>query len=174
VCCRPVRRPDGRKGEEEGEAVDVIAITAANDVASLRSAIKGGVLHYLIKPFRVTAFEEKLASYAAARARLQRIAQADQREVNRIFNMLHANRDEHLPKGLSESTLDAVMNALRRAKTGLPAAELAQIAGLSRVTTRRYLDHLCQKGAVELLTLRYGAPGRPEHRYRLTQPQAVR
>jgi two-component system CitB family response regulator len=162
-----------RLHEGEGEAVDVIAITAANDVASLRSAIKGGVLHYLIKPFRLTAFEEKLTSYAAARARLQRISQADQREVNRIFNMLHVNRDERLPKGLSESTLDAVVYALRRATAGLPAAAVAQIAGLSRVTARRYLDHLCQTGAAEL-TLRYGAPGRPEHRYRLTQPQAVR
>ena len=43
---------------------------------------------------------------------------------------------------------------------------VADEAGVSRVTARRYLDHLCQLGKVEL-TMRYGGPGRPEHRYRL-------
>ena len=36
--------------------------------------------------------------------------------------------------------------------------------GLSRVTARRYLEHLVSEGSVEL-ELKYGA-GRPEHRYR--------
>ena len=39
--------------------VDVVMITAARDVDSLRSAMRGGVVHYLIKPFRFGAFEEK-------------------------------------------------------------------------------------------------------------------
>ena len=43
---------------------------------------------------------------------------------------------------------------------------MADAAGVSRVTARRYLDHLCQLGKAEL-TMRYGSPGRPEHRYRL-------
>src|SRR5947208_3916510 len=45
---------------EAGAArVDVIAITAARDVESLRSAMHGGVVHYLIKPFRFAALQEK-------------------------------------------------------------------------------------------------------------------
>jgi len=48
----------------------------------------------------------------------------------------------------------------------LSAAEIAAAAGISRVTARRYLDELVRSGRVEL-TLQYGAPGRPEHRYRL-------
>jgi two-component system CitB family response regulator len=43
---------------------------------------------------------------------------------------------------------------------------VASAAGLSRVTARRYLDHLCRLGTAEL-TMRYGGRGRPEHRYRL-------
>lgn len=46
---------------------------------------------------------------------------------------------------------------------------MAETAGLSRVTARRYLDHLCRLGLAQL-SLRYGVPGRPEHRYRLTEP----
>ena len=48
----------------------------------------------------------------------------------------------------------------------LMEAHVADEAGVSRVTARRYLDHLCQLGKVEV-TMRYGGPGRPEHRYRL-------
>ncbi|HEV2477936.1 MAG TPA: response regulator, partial [Candidatus Dormibacteraeota bacterium] len=49
--------------EDDHPPVDVIAITAARDVDSLRSAMRGGVVHYLIKPFLFQAFEEKLLSY---------------------------------------------------------------------------------------------------------------
>ncbi|HYR95039.1 MAG TPA: response regulator, partial [Methylomirabilota bacterium] len=58
--------------------VDVIAITAANDVETLRSALQGGVVHYLVKPFQFNAFQEKLESYAAARSRLGQVREVDQ------------------------------------------------------------------------------------------------
>jgi two-component system CitB family response regulator len=152
---------------EEGQApVDVIAITAARDVESLRSAMRGGVVHYLIKPFLFPTFEEKLLSYAAARDRMTRIGRADQGDVDRIFGTLRTARTDALPKGLSDATLDLIVQALGSSLSGLPAAAVAEAAGVSRVTARRYLDHLCQLGRVEL-TMRYGGPGRPEHRYRL-------
>jgi len=152
--------------EDDHPPVDVISITAAREVESLRAAMRGGVVHYLIKPFRFATFEEKLASYAAARGRIARLAQADQGEVDRIFGALRTARNEPLPKGLSDSTLDLILQALRGSAQGLPATNVADVAGVSRVTARRYLDHLCRLGQAEL-TLRYGSPGRPEHRYRL-------
>ena len=155
-----------RLREENHPPVDVIAITAARDVESLRGAMRGGVVHYLVKPFRFAAFEEKLRSYAGARARMERLAEADQGEVDRIFGTLRSSRAEPLPKGLSDATLERVTAALRESRSGLPAAAVAEAAGVSRVTARRYLDHLCRLGTAEL-TLRYGGPGRPEHRYRL-------
>jgi two-component system CitB family response regulator len=152
---------------EEGQApVDVIAITAARDIESLRSAMRGGVVHYLIKPFLFPTFEEKLLSYAAARDRMTRIGRAEQGDVDRIFGTLRTARTDALPKGLSDATLDLIVQALGSSLSGLPAAAVADAAGVSRVTARRYLDHLCQLGRVEL-TMRYGGPGRPEHRYRL-------
>jgi response regulator of citrate/malate metabolism len=36
--------------------------------------------------------------------------------------------------------------------------------GLSRVTARRYLEHLAVEGVVTL-SMRYGGTGRPEHLY---------
>lgn len=149
----------------DGPSVDVIAITAARDVDTLRAAMHGGVIHYLVKPFRFAAFEERLRSYEAARQRLARLDEADQREVDLLFHTLRTGV-EQLPKGLSEATLEVVLRVLGGAARPLSAEELAGRAGLSRVTARRYLEHLTQSGQVEL-RLRYGAPGRPEHRYRL-------
>jgi response regulator of citrate/malate metabolism len=156
-----------RLREEDHPAIDVIAITAARDVENVRAAMRGGVVHYLIKPFRFAVFEEKLASYASAHARLARMSQADQSEVDRVFGTLRAGSGgPALPKGLSDATLRLVVQTLRAARAGLSAADVAAVAGLSRVTARRYLDHLCGLGSAEL-TMRYGGPGRPEHRYRL-------
>ena len=147
--------------------LDVIAITAARDVATLRSAMTGGVVHYLVKPFRFAAFEEKLQSFAAARKRLAGLREADQTEVDRIFSLLRsAGPDTTLPKGLSMTTLEVVVRKLLESRSGLTAQALAEMTGISRVTARRYLDHLCELGRAEI-TLRYGNIGRPEHRYRL-------
>jgi response regulator of citrate/malate metabolism len=149
---------------ESRRSVDVIAITAARDVNNLRSAMQGGVVHYLIKPFRFNAFAQRLESYAALRRRIGKISEADQQEVDGVYRLLQLGQVEmKLPKGLAMPTLDLVVRTLGEHE--LTAAEVAQRAGLSRVTARRYLDHLCQLGKVEL-GMRYGTPGRPEHRYR--------
>jgi two-component system CitB family response regulator len=144
---------------------DVIAITAAKDVETLRAALHGGVAHYLVKPFQFNAFREKLESYAAARARLQGMRELDQPGVDRIVALLRTEARAELPKGVSGATLDLVARSLRDATHDLSAAEIASLTGLSRVTARRYVDHLVRAGSVEL-TMRYGATGRPEHRYR--------
>jgi response regulator of citrate/malate metabolism len=152
---------------EGGRQVDVIAITAANDVETLRAALQGGVVHYLVKPFQFNAFREKLESYAALRARLATPGDVDQTEVDRIVGLVRTERAPSLPKGLSSATLDLVAYALRAAPRDVSASEIAARTGLSRVTSRRYLDHLARSGAVTL-TLQYGSAGRPEHRYRWT------
>lgn len=161
-----------RLREEDHPPVDVIAITAAREVESLRAAMRGGVVHYLIKPFLYPTFEEKLLSYAAAHERMRRLAQAEQGDVDKIFGALRSARNEPLPKGLSDATLEVIVQVLARSQSGLPAAAVADAAGVSRVTARRYLDHLCQLGKAEV-TMRYGGPGRPEHRYHLLTRQGI-
>jgi response regulator of citrate/malate metabolism len=137
--------------ESGASRVDVIAITAARDVESLRAAMHGGVVHYLIKPFRFAALQEKLQSYAAMHQRLKQLSEADQHAVDTLYNILrHGGAEETLPK----------------AERDLTAVEVAELANLSRVTARRYVDHLVQLGRVEVV-MRYGSPGRPEHLYHL-------
>jgi len=150
-----------------GRPIDVITITAAKDVETLRSAMQRGSVHYLIKPFTFNVFREKLQSYAEVQARLASVTEADQADVDRLYGLLRTGLDEELPKGLSPATRDLVMSALRSTPGPLSASQVARMAGLSRVTARRYLEHLSRGGLVEI-TMLYGSPGRPEHRYRLS------
>jgi len=145
--------------------VDVIIITAANDVDTLRSALQGGAVHYLVKPFQFNAFREKLESYAAMRSRLRQVREVDQGEIDELYATLRAgSASQALPKGLSPATFALVARTLRESGADLSAEEVAERTGVSRVTSRRYLDHLARSGLVDV-TMRYGKTGRPEHRY---------
>lgn len=156
-----------RRLRDQRRPVDVITITAAKDVATLRAAMHGGSIHYLIKPFTFSAFRERLESYATAASRLGQVTEASQADADGLYGRLRPGDEGLLPKGLSMTTRDLVVDTLRRASEPASAAEVAAAAGLSRVTARRYLDHLAATGTV-VLTLQYGTPGRPEHRYALT------
>jgi len=146
---------------------DVIVITAARDVDTVRAAMQLGALHYLVKPFGYAALNERLQSYRRLRARLAGISdEADQAEVDELFNLLRrpgvlAGRPE---KGHSAPTLELVRTAVSSAAGDISAAEVGQLIGISRATAQRYLSYLERHGIVRM-QLRYGSTGRPEHRY---------
>jgi response regulator of citrate/malate metabolism len=145
--------------------VDVIAVTAAKDVTTLRTAIHGGVIHYLVKPFFFATLRERLEGYAALHGRLERLRDPDQHDIDNVFALLRSRRRHALPKGISAPTLELVIDALREADDEVTAVAIAERTGISRGTARRYLEYLALTGAIEL-SLRYGATGRPEHLYR--------
>jgi response regulator of citrate/malate metabolism len=160
-----------RRLRHESSDVDVIAITAAQDTETVRVALRGGVMHYIIKPFTFDTLRERLERYTEAVARLGETPTAGQADVDRFFGSSRSgprggSRDGEaaLPKGLAVPTADLVIAVLRDSATDLSAAECAERAGLSRVSTRRYLEHLVRLGRAEV-RLRYGGAGRPEHRY---------
>lgn len=152
--------------QSSAPSVDVIAITAARDVGTIRAAMSSGAMHYLIKPFTFNAFQEKLQSYAHARTRLEAIGDATQADVDIVYGALRTPADVAPPKGISPATRDLIVDRIRDAVEPMSAEEVARATGVSRVTARRYLDHLCRTQRV-VLDLEYGSPGRPKHRYRL-------
>lgn len=154
-----------RQLRERESPVDVIAVTAAKDVETLRSAIHGGVVHYLVKPFFFDTLRERLESYAAHRSRLERLSEPEQADIDHVFSLLRSHGQTALPKGISAPTLARVVEAVREQDGDATATDVAERAGISRGTARRYLEYLAATGAVEL-SLRYGASGRPEHLYR--------
>jgi len=152
----------------QGRLVDVIAVTSARDAEVVRHAVAQGVVLYLLKPFSFATFRSKLEQYAAYRDGMA-AASADlaQDEVDRLLNPLRASAGgAELPKGMSAETLDAVSAAVRDSRPdGRSASEVAEVVGASRVTVRRYLEHLADGGTVARRP-RYGGSGRPEVEYR--------
>ncbi|HET8893565.1 MAG TPA: response regulator [Gaiellaceae bacterium] len=144
--------------------VDVIAITSAKDVDTLRDAMRLGVVHYIVKPFTFRTFRERLENYAAARQRLEGMRQAEQRDIDRLYGLLRTTSDASLPKGISPPTLARIASILRSSDESIPVVTLATQAGISQGVARRYLRFLAEAGAVDF-TLRYGTAGRPEHLY---------
>ena len=148
---------------EQAPELDVLVISAAREAETVRRALRGGIVHYLMKPFSYDDLRERLEHYQRTYVSLTSTTQeTDQAEVDRVFGMSRA--EAPLPKGLSAETLRLVAEKLREADVDLSAAEMAAELGLSRVSARRYLEHLADTGKADV-KLRYGEVGRPERRY---------
>ncbi|WP_052668684.1 response regulator [Nitriliruptor alkaliphilus] len=157
--CQTIRRA--------GLPVDVIAVTSARDVEVVRAAVALGIVQYVVKPFTAAMLREKLERYRDYhRSVAERSGPVAQHEVDAMLTTLHRSPQVALPKGLTETTMQQVIDALRDDESGATATDVGTRIGVSRVTARRYLEHLVQIGMAER-TARYGGPGRPEHHYRL-------
>jgi response regulator of citrate/malate metabolism len=163
--------PDGhgidlcRRIRGAGAQVDVLAVTSARELATVRAAAAHGVVGYLLKPFTYPALRDRLAAYAEYRERLHAGGDAaGQDDVDRVLGGVRPSRPAPLPKGMGRETLDAVVAAVR-AGDGLSAAETGELIGASRITARRYLEYLADTGVVDRAP-RYGGTGRPEMEYR--------
>jgi response regulator of citrate/malate metabolism len=147
-------------------AVDVIMVTAAKDVESLRAAMAGGALRYLVKPFNFARYRETLQTYQRFVGRRSVLEEVEQEDVDSLYAAIGVAPDDRLPKNLNRPTLELVVRCLREHPEAVSALEVADRTGVSRGTARRYLEYLESQGRASL-ELRYGAAGRPEHRYRL-------
>jgi response regulator of citrate/malate metabolism len=147
--------------------LDVLVISAAREVETVRRALRGGIVHYLIKPFSQADLQERLEHYLSAYQGLDSSKHvAEQSDVNRVFGVDRMELTQRpLPKGCSAETLRLVEQVLHSAEADLSAAEVADRLGMSRVSARRYLEYLHDEARVDV-RLRYGA-GRPERRYAL-------
>jgi response regulator of citrate/malate metabolism len=155
--------PDG-SGLELLRSIDTDAfvLSAASDSGTVRRAMRSGALAYLIKPFTAGVLAERLQAYARSRNVLDERSTLDQEAVERAFRILHAGDSG----GASPSRAATAALVLEQLVAGeeRSAAEVAAAIGVSRATAQRYLAQLTADGTVAM-QLRYGAAGRPEHRY---------
>ncbi|MCS6589455.1 response regulator [Curtobacterium flaccumfaciens] len=155
--------PDG-SGLELLRSIDTDAfvLSAASDSGTVRRAMRSGALAYLIKPFAAGVLAERLQAYARSRNVLDERSTLDQEAVERAFRILHAGDSG----GASPSRAATAALVLEQLVAGeeRSAAEVAAAIGVSRATAQRYLAQLTADGTVAM-QLRYGAAGRPEHRY---------
>ena len=163
-----------RRLRAQASRADVIVISAARDVDSIRTALHGGVLNYLVKPFDRRTFEARLRDYAALRSDLAEIDVAGQADVDRLFGGARGAEPRppvSTPKGIAPETLELVRAALAAAgPDGLSATECSERTGLARVSARRYLEQLVTQSEADVRQ-RYGTAGRPERRFTLRVTQ---
>ncbi|MGD6754517.1 response regulator [Streptomyces sp. BH105] len=157
--------PDGhglslaRSLRAAGHQADVVAVTSARDLAVVREGVSLGVVQYVLKPFTFATLRDRLVRYAEYRATTGEASGQD--EVDRAIATLRSPAPAALPKGLSAPTLERVTQTLREAPEGLTAAAAAETVGISRITARRYLEHLVDSG-LAVRSPQYGQVGRPE------------
>lgn len=155
-----------------GDTVDVVAVTQARDLAVVRAAVAFGVSHYLMKPFTFGSVRQRLERYRTFRSMTaDRDHLLAQQEVDHLLRTLRDAEGHGLPKGVALESLQAVAAALRdrQGSGGMSAAEVAEALGASRVTARRYLEHLVAAG-LATRRARYQGAGRPELEYAWGEP----
>ncbi len=153
-----------RRLRSRGSRVEVVAVTAARDLETVRMARTQGVRHYLVKPFDMQTLHQRLDDVHRAVAQERSLAAStlDQAGIDAVLGSAAGPR--LVRKGVNDRTLQTVEAALAEAGSDASAAEVAERIGMSRVSARRYLERLVELG-VARVEPRYGSAGRPEHRY---------
>ena len=169
--------PDGRGTEllrwirEKEYPSAIIFITADRNPATIEAALNLGASDYLVKPFTYERFSEAIMKVYSRIGKLKTEKPFEQEQIDSIFGEQlpgapSAAPQAELEKGLSRHTYDRIIAAIRRREGDFTAEELSSDIGMSRVTVRRYLEHMTQSGELEM-KMEYGKPGRPLNYYRL-------
>ncbi len=140
---------------------DIIMITAANDLPTVQTAVRSGVLDFLIKPF------ERQRLYAALQRHQQRRSLASPAHLTQyaVDRLLRHDPVSHLPKGIDAATLGRVQLLLDGAAPPLSAEAVGGHLGVSRITAWRYLEYLVGLSLAQI-EVQYQATGRPLKLYR--------
>jgi response regulator of citrate/malate metabolism len=143
---------------------DVIAVTSTRDLAAVRAAVSLGVVQYLLKPFTFSSMRDKLQRYSDFRQQMTDTQSVSaQSEIDRALGSLRGTSAGNMPPGLSEQTLETIARFVQNGPS-VSAIEVANACGVSRVTARRYLEHLTETGVLQRRQ-RHGRNGRPEIEY---------
>ncbi len=157
-----------RKIRSKNSSTDIILITAAKEVNTLKEALRGGIFDYILKPLVFERLQSSLKNYREQTLKLQSIISVDQSEVDKILP--HKTGKEttkasyRLPKGIDAITLDSIKSIFNQPENSMGAEEVGELIGASRTTARRYLEYLV---SINELTaeVSYGSVGRPERKY---------
>ncbi|MDJ0377877.1 response regulator [Cryobacterium sp. PH31-L1] len=157
-----------RQSREAGRNVDFLVLSAAREAEMVTAALQGGIVSYLLKPFKITELQSRLVGYAERRQLLGSSGDLSQSDLDQALGRASARPVDRevsaLPKGLSKETAALTGAALAASDPDLAASECAELLGLSRVVARKYLEYFVTAGQASV-SLRYGQTGRPQRRY---------
>ena len=120
----------------------IIMITAANDIQTVEAALTNGVVDYLVKPFTYERFSQavdKVQDYVSLLSK----EKINQDLIDDYLNSGRVEEEEDsLPKGLSRITLKKVLENIKEHEAGFTTQQVADELDISRITIRKYLNHL--------------------------------
>lgn len=145
---------------------DVIVVATSPTRHTVSRALRLGAAYYVVRPVLAETIGARLGNIADTRRGLRSQSQFDQFSIDRIYAQSRSVPAGRLPKGITRSTLDLVVERLRSARRPLSAAEIAAGVGISRVTARRYLEYLVRAGLVDVSVHYSRTVGRPRRIYR--------
>ena len=120
----------------------IIMITAANDVQTVEAALTNGVVDYLVKPFTYERFSQAIDKVQDYMELLSK-EKINQDLIDDYLNSGRVEEEEDsLPKGLSRITLKKVLENIKEQETGFTTQQVADALDISRITIRKYLNHL--------------------------------
>lgn len=172
-----IQFPDGsgldclKSIREQALSTDVILVTAAREVETLKSALHSGVFDYIVKPLVFDRIQDSMQRYLAHHARLRSVDQLDQQTVDSLLPRGNKASPQGateplLPKGIDSLTLEKVRQVFVTAHLEPHnASQIGEKIGVSRTTARRYLEYLVSSGELAV-DVSYGGVGRPERHYR--------
>lgn len=142
-------------------SVEAIMVTAANDREALEEALHLGIVDYLVKPFTYDRFQMALDKFIAQNNALKDMNILNQKNIDYIIESSRKKNEEIHPKGIQDKTLEKIIQHLKENKTKwMTGDEIAEKAGLTVVTVRRYMNYLSANGMVED-KMNYETGGRP-------------
>lgn len=147
-----------------GHRADVVAVTSVRDLEMVRAAVSLGVVQYVLKPFVFGTLRDRLLAYREYRAQVGGGEVDTQAQVDTVFSRLRPPNVSTVPTGMTEELLARVSETVREAADPVSAAEVGAVLGVSRVTARRYAEHLVEAGRAARGN-RYSGGGRPEVTY---------
>lgn len=163
-------RTDGlsllRQIRERRYPVSVIMVTAANDSMTVEEALRLGCTDYLVKPFVNSRFQQALETFLGRQDAFHDLAALNQQHIDALIGGVRPRHEDQLPKGIQDQTLETICSYLQlHAQEELTGEEIADQVGLSRVTVRRYMNYLLEKGLIAG-RMNYETGGRPSMVYR--------
>ena len=142
-----------------GLEVDAILISTVRESGNVQLALRYGVVDYLVKPVAPERFRAALVRYRDTIRAMADQNTIDQEDIDHLLRS-SPGTGFSLPKGLDQLTLERVLDDLRKTPMERSTRDIADSVGLSRVTTRKYLDYLKETGEVSS-RLEYRTSGRP-------------
>lgn len=157
----------------QGNLIDVIIISAADDALRVGEAFHLGIIDYLIKPFTYERFNDAVQKFLLRRS-LQMKGKYTQEDIDKL---LRARCEESvqpytvLGKGLQQNTLEKILECLfceKNFSRYLTSEQISEETKLSKMTVRRYMNYLIEQKEV-VSRVNYATGGRPSIEYKIVR-----